>query len=762
MVCRSTPGNSAITSHARLASGLDDVQVLSLFHELRRTAPQAASSPTEPEWNRFLTIQRDSIQSDNTLSPARIRSLLNRLDQAQNGPRPDAATYYALQIVHSHSADARTTLDAHMRVLARQLGITTQQANERFEHIVASNRNEGRRGLATDPNQLAFEPTGLPGDRATLYALQTMYAAAGSPRPTRTGTATSEPDTDEGVTRCPDCGEFASRDHVCTARSGEIAVEAAAEAAAEIAAEAVANAPAATRQRTELRAYRSDTAIVRMLNLSQLRATLREQSTVRVSVEVGLLDAHGAVVSGDVDITDRGRRRPHFTDRYIIRPVATDIQLRCTCPQYRLNYDCPHIDQATHEIATRLNGRPPQVASAPTDAVADVRQELHADYQQSRVAQQAARAGFDATSDGVSYSTDMAAFQTAWDTAKARIATGDTTLPYLTENATGGLGARQGGRSFGIEIEVDFPDSVDYHEKQAVARELYEAGLAQTPDVNGWHHAARAVDGRMSRNTPQGLGYSDDPSRWSVEFDRSVDDVSGQRGCEIVSPIMYDEPQTWQNLAKVCEIVQRHGGTVTTRTGCHINVGASDFNHTVENHNRLLQLASSYEDVILRTAHNPVSGPRHRGRDYCLPSTVPASGYRRISDAQIQNSHRAMINLDHVPAEGQPITNSTRVEVRIFDGTVDPGRLQTNVKIALGLVNAAARGVDTGIEPEPAGTHQQRARERSNGGRARRLTGEAWESDTASARRFADLLFTRSEDKAQMVHAFAASKWQSR
>ena len=389
------------------------------------------------------------------------------------------------------------------------------------------------------------------------------------------------------------------------------------------------------------------------------------------------------------------------------------------------------------------------VAVAPQAAVDEARAELHSEFQDSLTSQEQARTDFAATDSGVSYTEDMAAFQADWDAAKARIESGDTTLTYMTENATGGLGARVGGRSFGIEIEVDFPDDMTYTAKNRVAREIYEAGLSQGPQVRGWHWVGR-----------QGGGYTDAPNNWAVEFDRSVDDVGGRRGCEIVSPILYDEPHTWENLAKICEIIQRNGGKATPRTGLHINVGAADYDHTVENHNRLLNLSTSYEDVLVRVAHNPDAGRQHRGRAYCSTSQVPAAGYRRIREAQMYNSHRSMVNLDHVPNEDQRVTSSTRVEVRIFDGTVDPGRMQTDVKVALGMVNAATRGVEPAQAAEPAGTH--RGRNTGSNGRMRRLTGDAWTNDTASFRAFADSIFSRAEDKAQLVQAFTASRWQAR
>ena len=520
-----------------------------------------------------------------------------------------------------------------------------------------------------------------------------------------------------------------------------------------------------TRTRTPLRSYQhvtdqGSTITTRMTNLTQARLTasgaVGTGATYDSPLDATISDSNGTTyqVTGTVRLTDHGGRVGANRDRYRAETVEyaddegeTRRSLRCTCPVYQRNYDCEHLRQATSHAQSLLNRRQAPV-TPPQAAVESVEAALREEFNDSQAAQQQARADFRAGASGRSYRDDMDAFQEAWDEAKTHFATGATEIPYMTENATGGLGARDGGRSFGIEIEVDFPDDMSNTAKEAVAREMYEAGLSRTPHVQGWHYIGRA-----------GGGYTTDANAWSVEYDSTVD-------CEIVSPIMYDEPQTWENLAKVCEIVQRHGGQVTPRTGLHINVGAADFDHTVENHNRLLRLGMGYEDVLVRTAHNPQSGPRHRGRDYCRPMSVPSEGYATISEAQRSidpyanngRSHRAMINLDHVPAEGQRVTSATRVEVRVFDGAIDPGRIQVNTKIGLGLVNAAARGVETPDIGERAGTHR-RANMQSNG-RMRRMSGEDWRQDTASYRSFADTIFTREEDKRQMTYAYQSSKWQ--
>lgn len=545
--------------------------------------------------------------------------------------------------------------------------------------------------------------------------------------------------------------------------------------------------PAATRN--PVRTYRveddADTT-VQMMNVSAVRSLGTGETQTLEDIRVQMTDPlvvdefgggsrMGRIVTGSLMVTNTGQRRSRNRDRFAVAGIPTTPDpdsseaadptprsLRCNCPDYRRNYDCGHLRQATEHVAALLNQRD-AVAVAPAAAMDTVGAALRTEYDNSLAASETARADFAATGDDVSYAENMSAFQSDWDEAKARFESGDHTLPYMTENVTNGLGARVGGRSVGIEIEVDFPSDTTYEAKHRVAREIYEAGLSDSPEVRPWHWRARQTG---HRGQPMGGGYTDDPNMWSVEFDRSVDDVGGNRGCEIVSPIMYDEPHTWTNITKICEIVERHGGKVTPRTGLHVNVGAGDFDHTVGNHNRLVGLANAYEDVIVRAAHNPASGANHRGREFCRPMTMPSEGFTSIREAQRSvdptnydgSSHRAMINLDHVPAEGSPVVNSTRVEVRIFDGSLDPGRIQADIKMSLGLVNAAVRGVEVPRDAERAGT--RRTQNVGANGRMRRLRGEQWENDTASCRRLVDTLFSRAEDKKQFVYAFAASRWQ--
>jgi Putative amidoligase enzyme len=329
----------------------------------------------------------------------------------------------------------------------------------------------------------------------------------------------------------------------------------------------------------------------------------------------------------------------------------------------------------------------------------------------------------------VSYVDDPDAFDQVYEEARARRAGGADPVEYMTENATDGLGARNGGRAFGVEIEFDIEPGVDrYTALQAIGRDLHAAGLTQSSRQQPYHGGGHIA----SENHRGG---------WKFETDSTV-------AGEIVSPKMYDEPETWQNLAKVCEIVRRHGGIATTRTGGHVHVSLNDFDHTVENHNRLLQTAAGYQDTLYRLAQNP--GARNqRGGSYCVPNRDPGRGYASIDSARGSNSGHLGLNFGSVHG-----TRADHAEFRMWDGSLRPGVIQAQINLSLGMTAAAARGGYTPPSHERIGTHLNR------NPRRRRMRGQEWRDQTHSFRQLADTVFRRARNSAQAAALFASTRWQ--
>ena len=323
-----------------------------------------------------------------------------------------------------------------------------------------------------------------------------------------------------------------------------------------------------------------------------------------------------------------------------------------------------------------------------------------------------------------SYQNDMSAFQAVYDRTKQKIRDGEQPVPYLYENATGGLGSRGSGRPFGVEIEID---GVTRQQKQQIINEMRAAGLTRNTGQVTYHEAQRR-------------GYSDARDSWSIEEDCTV-------AAEIVSPILYDEPQTWEDLEKVCEIIKRHGGRATTRTGSHVHVGTP--NAPPETLCRILGTVKAYEDELYRLASNPVRGS-HRLGHYCVPNTR-ITGYDSVALDRVTAGHNSAVNLDH------SISTRGHTEFRLWDGSIDPSVIQAQINLSLAITDYAYR--ETG-EPTPRIRERPLGAATSEGRDA--LRGEAWKNRTANFRELVDSIFNRDENKEQITALFTATKWQHR
>ncbi|MGV8845819.1 MAG: amidoligase family protein [Propionicimonas sp.] len=469
---------------------------------------------------------------------------------------------------------------------------------------------------------------------------------------------------------------------------------------------------------------------------------LRASSTIRYTTGPDGARTHVAIntCSGDVDITYNGRGRG-----YTVTAATNDRdrQLQCHCPDYRTNYSCIHTRQTIADMNTRLNQasiRDPHQPARIETASAVVAGNLARDYADSREAQTTARTQW-GTSE-VSYGQDYTAFRTEYQAARARRDAGEQVVPYMTENATDGLGARDGGRAFGVEVEFDLNPGVNRTTAlAAIGRDLHAAGLTTSAYQRGY-------------GATHGVYREEQQGGWSFEQDPTV-------AGEIVSPAMFDEPETWANLQKVCDIVKAHGGTASTRAGQHIHVSAHNYDHTVENHSRLLQTFAENEDTVYRLSSNPDRGT-HRGAQWCRPNNVPSSGYQSIGDArQRNNGHHLGVNMQSVSGRTQD-----HIEFRTFDSNLEPAVMQAQIKVSLAMTEAAFRDTNRTPEVTPAtqlGSHRDTNRA-ANTAAGRQpgvnLTGAAWREDTQGFRSFVDRMFRRPEDKAQATALFAITKWQ--
>ena len=500
--------------------------------------------------------------------------------------------------------------------------------------------------------------------------------------------------------------------------------------------------------------YQGTPVNLRIPSPAQMMAGARasDTSTVRANVIATIGDE---TLEGQVAILYEGRGRGYMVSPITFRGDSGTDNLRCSCRDYRTRGTCLHLNAVTDNMMTLIQGQNRFTAAQIASGTVRATTNIGASYDASMTAKERAEARWTPVSK--SYEENPELFQKFYDEAKAAKdafvaskASGDPIaypVPYIKENAFGGIGQR-GGRGFGTELEFDFPDSMSQTQRtnarRGIGAALYAAGLTSSQGQT-YHGSQRS-------------GYATEHARgWAFENDISVN------GGEIISPIMYDEPETWENLEKVCNIIKEHGGIATTSAGSHVHVGAGDYNHTVSNHNHLLQAYAENEDLLFRLSSSPETGT-HRGKSYCTPNRVSSSPYSSLTRVRSDhaNSHFTAINFENVKGESKD-----HIEFRTFDATLNPAVIQAQIGMSLYLTEGALRDSSTPAsltqKSLPIGTMR-----RNNSSRTR-LTGEAWNESTKAVRSFIDHFVPGASDgneegnirARQIVSLFAMTKWQS-
>ncbi len=296
-----------------------------------------------------------------------------------------------------------------------------------------------------------------------------------------------------------------------------------------------------------------------------------------------------------------------------------------------------------------------------------------------------------------------------------RLAMTASAATYERENVIG-----DPNQTFGIEIEFDGANG------NVVARALHEAGLASSPRQESYHSSARVA------------------GKWTVEHDATV-------AGEVVSPVMTDTPETWAQLERVCQILQAHGARATGRTGGHVHVGvdSAGMDHDVNKFRRVARVCAWAEDLMYRlAAATGQRGRSHRGSTngyrWCGPlGSGQFEEVQGLSDLanRVGASHSVGLNFGNI------LDRNRTIEYRYFDSSLDPARLQANIKLACWVTKRAADLPDNALPTErnPLGSHRS-PRDPDNGDNL--------------LRRFADLIFVRPADKLKLYWVYQRSAWQ--
>ena len=742
MVCRQNAASSVAIALARSGSWLDDAQVQSIVHRLRH---EFSSSQPPEGWNRDVSLHREldraqhAITTNPNFRPQRRAGLQARLDRARtvnDGLADD--TLWALLRLPAGVAAAHAALDARLGEIAGQQGMSRREARAAF-HALREQAPGGRQARA---NAEELRDLGaIPGDPATRHALQALRTREPVLPPVRlvqqwipVSNASDSADsvTHVGTSALSDRVEVRRRDGSTAAyrvsRSDISDLEAMysrgpmTEGVVSWTERRGTRIPRAEQTAYAIRCDDCGQFVGDVLHQCPLRgpaALVTQQQIVDGSSRLAvpdpaqmaeLLEANHnrpvevpiAHLTNDAEVDGTVRLRPgaaavrgldRTTRQLVDLDDVGDDELTCrTCH----SVDCAHVAHTREAVRDHMHaaGELPQTDLSAT-VVGD----------QFRVQPREAEQRPSPAPAAQSFLSNPEAFRQA-----IRDSGPDRVVPFYPENALQGYAANTG---FGIEIEFD-ATTIDGPDE--VGRELHTRGLLSSPHQRQYHSGARS-------------GYSG----WVYEHDGSV------RGGELVTPVMADNPEHWEQIATVCEAIRRNGG-ITDHAGSHTNISSAQY--TPQLAWRLVNLVRANEDDIYRmgrTRGSARSAHYNRPLPAHDPGPVWTDSYQAV---RYQGGREAMINFHNAFQH-----RSGRIEFRFPDASHQPGVIQAQVNLCAAMTNYVRTN---DVPPGPVRPLHTARR----GGWARNLMAASateFEERTRPVRTLIDTLFSTDRDRRQIA-----------
>ena len=426
-----------------------------------------------------------------------------------------------------------------------------------------------------------------------------------------------------------------------------------------------------------------------------------------------------------VDYAEQGtRRNPDNPDERI----DLDYVGTCTCPDHhgRRHAQCRHllaVQQALGIANAQLN--------IPVQHTGEINNTNNEIAEVNEGTSQAAPISREMLDDNSFYS-DMSdeEFEQMMEAAKTE------PMTYETVNALNGFDG-----TFGVELEFISPSPSAVN---AIAKELYNLGLCSHSTIQSYH--AETVEGM-----------------WIIERDGSL----GYGGGELVSPILKDTPETWENIRKICEVVQRHGGYVNNQTGGHVHVGYNNLGQNKANWEKLITNVSAHEEIYMRAAGGELGEmrPSHYAKSIRLKRDRNASRGRTLRD-RLRNLSETIMNSEAIRRFGDDrhgeryYTLNTEnlgngkptIEFRAFNGTITPEVIQNNIRIATSFIRGSAY---ESLE-NPSEATSRRIEMLNSSVLSEKI---AVQRSPKNIKKYLDTFFPRESDRKNVLRLISQNRW---
>lgn len=242
---------------------------------------------------------------------------------------------------------------------------------------------------------------------------------------------------------------------------------------------------------------------------------------------------------------------------------------------------------------------------------------------------------------------------------------------------------------------------------------------------------------------------------WNLKVDSTV--CLGDRGGEIITPILTDSIENWSKLGMVCHMLQTLEAKTNDLCGGHIHIGSTILEKDLNYYSNMLKLWTIYEKIIYHFAYGEKQTARNGILIYAPP--IGPSFYESVdvitelSDIEeikifLKRGKHQGINFNNVKINDSAQKNT--IEFRCPNGTINPIVWQNNVNfLTKFLLYCASREYDDELV-----NHKLKAYAACNNIEFITLSNNVYLEE---ALELSDLIFTNNLDKIYFLKQYLKS-----
>ena len=188
--------------------------------------------------------------------------------------------------------------------------------------------------------------------------------------------------------------------------------------------------------------------------------------------------------------------------------------------------------------------------------------------------------------------------------------------------------------------------------------------------------------------------------RWQVKTDKSITENIGssEYGGELISPILIDSYNTWQDISLLCNLLKENDAKIYDIEAGHIHISSSILNNSSINFYRLFKLWVAFEDIIFKFSYN---GNDARKNIFLFAAPMYKMFFEYQKDMELASNMHDIFKLDfsdrnyalnfenYMKVYKGIKKDKNTIEIRCPNGSLDPIIWQNNVNFFIKLINYA-------------------------------------------------------------------------